>query len=234
MAVDGVSFAIREGQSVGIVGESGCGKSTTAAIIAGLIQADSGQCLFNGKEISQLKGREFLDYRRSVQMVFQDPSSALNPRLSAGECIAEPIRNFQRVDKKEAARQVNELLLQVGLNPEDANKYPRAFSGGQKQRICIARAIAARPRFLLLDEVTSSLDMQVQAQILNLLSDLRKAHGMAILMISHDIGVVRYLCDKILVMRRGGIVEELDSDNLAGARHPYTQNLLAAVPAINT
>jgi len=234
MAVDGVSFATREGQSIGIVGESGCGKSTTASIIAGLIRADSGQCLFNGKEISQLKGQEYLDYRQSVQMVFQDPSSALNPRLSAGESIAEPIRNFHQLDKKETSLRVEELLLQVGLTPEDVGKYPRSFSGGQRQRICIARAIAARPRFLLLDEVTSSLDMPVQAQILNLLSDLRKAHGMAILMISHDIGVVRYLCDKILVMRRGGIVEELDSDNLAGARRPYTQKLLAAVPAINT
>jgi len=231
-AMDDVSFKLQEGHSIGLVGESGCGKSTTASVIAGLVRPNAGQCMFGGKEISHLKGQDFLDYRRNVQMVFQDPSSALNPCLTARQCVAEPIRNFLQLSKIEENERMNMLLEQVGLTPDDADKYPRAFSGGQQQRICIARAIALNPHFLLLDEVTSSLDVSVQAQIINLLSDLRKIHNMGILMISHDIGVVRYVCDKVLVMYRGNIVEELDSEKFSEAQHPYSKKLLASVPAI--
>lgn len=232
-AMDEVSFKLREGESIGLVGESGCGKSTTASVVAGLVRPSSGRCLFDGNDISQLRGQNFLDYRRSVQMVFQDPSSALNPRLNAGQCIAEPIRNFMKISKSEEKNKVEKLLKQVGLSAEDVGKYPQAFSGGQRQRICIARAIALEPRFLLLDEVTSSLDVSVQAQIINLLSDLRKSLNMGILMISHDIGVVRYMCDKVFVMHRGKIVEELDSENFDKAEHPYSKKLLASVPSIS-
>ena len=231
-AVDEVSFKMLEGQAIGLVGESGCGKSTVASILAGLIRSDAGQCLFAGKNLARLNRQEYLHYRQNVQMVFQDFSSALNPRRSAGESIAEPIRNFRRLNKTEEKKRVEDLLLQVGLKPEDADKYPRTFSGGQRQRVCIARAIAAEPSFLLLDEVTSNLDVSVQAQILNLLADLRKSRKMGILLISHDIGVVRYMCDKILVMHNGGIVEELDSENLDGAQHDYSRQLLASVPSV--
>jgi len=234
-AVDGLSLEIKKGEAVGLVGESGCGKSTVASILADLIRPDAGQCLFAGKKLAELNRQEYLNYRRNVQMVFQDFSSALNPRMSAGESIAEPIRNFRRPGKKneiEEKHRVENLLRQLGLTPEDARRYPRTFSGGQRQRICIARAIAAEPSFLLLDEVTSSMDVSTQAQILNLLTDLRKSQGMGILFISHDIGVVRYICDKILVMYQGSIVEELDSENLSAARHDYSRQLLAAVPSI--
>lgn len=230
--MDDVSFKLQEGHSIGLVGESGCGKSTTASVIAGLVRPNGGKCLFCGKDISRLKGQDFLEYRQNVQMVFQDPSSALNPRLTARQCIAEPISNFLQLDKNEKMKKVDTLLEQVGLTPDDADKHPRSFSGGQRQRICIARAIALNPRFLLLDEVTSSLDVSVQAQIINLLSDLRKSHNMGILMISHDIGVVRYVCDKVFVMYQGKIVEELDSENFAEPQHPYSKKLLASVPSI--
>ena len=231
-AVGDVSFKLREGQALGLVGESGCGKSTVASVAGGLIGPDEGKCLFAGEDIAQTDRQKFLGYRQNVQMVFQDYTSALNPRMRAGDCIAEPIRNFLRLDKGTEEQRVEKLLRQVGLSPDDAGKYPRAFSGGQRQRICIARAMAAEPRFLLLDEVTSSLDMPTQAQILDLLSDLRKSQGMGILLISHDIGVVRYMCDKVLVMYRGSIVEELDSENIGDARHPYSRHLLASVPSI--
>lgn len=232
-AVDGVSLKIQEGQAIGLIGESGCGKSTIASILAGLTRPDAGQCLFAGKDLASLNRQEYLHYRRNVQMVFQDFSSALNPRRSAGDSIAEPIWNFHRLSKTEEKRRVGDLLLQVGLSPDDAKKYPRTFSGGQRQRICVARSIAAEPSFLLLDEVTSNLDVSVQAQILNLLADLRKSRGMGILLISHDIGVVRYMCDKMLVMHNGGIVEELDSENIGGARHFHSRHLLESVSCIN-
>lgn len=227
-----VSFKIKEGKSLGIVGESGCGKSTAANIAAGLITPTKGRCTYNGKDLKNLKRQESLEYRRNVQMVFQDYNAALNPRMTVGASIAEPIRNFIKPGKKEEKELAKQMLKQIGLTEMDADRYPRAFSGGQRQRICIARAIATSPKILLLDEVTSNLDVSVQAQILNLLADLKKSQGMGMLLISHDIGVVRYMCDKILVMYQGHVVEELDSENLKNAKHPYTKQLLASVPAI--
>lgn len=233
-AVDKISFTIREGEAVGLVGESGCGKSTVASLIAGLSKADSGNIYFNHKNIADLKGREFDFYRKNTQMVFQDSSSALNPRLTAGQCIAEPIENFLKFSKQEIKNLTEELLRYVGLANRDYCKYPRQFSGGQRQRICIARAIAVKPKFLLLDEVTSNLDVSVQAQILNLLVRLKKEYQMGCLFISHDFGVVRYMCDKIIVMYHGGIVEMIAEKDLKEVVHPYSKLLLASVPTINT
>jgi len=231
-AVDDISFAIRRGESVGLVGESGSGKSTTAAIAAGLLRPDSGQCLFGGVELGHLDRQGAQSYRRAVQMVFQDYTSALNPRMRVGACIAEPIRNFERLERGAQALRVASLLRQVGLSSEVAAKYPRALSGGEQQRVCIARAIAAGPQFLLLDEVTSNLDVSVQAGILNLLAALRKSEGMGLLFISHDLAVVRYICDRVMIMREGRIVEELDTEDLDSAQHPYTRHLLDSVPTI--
>lgn len=231
-AVEKVSFTIREGESVGLVGESGCGKSTIAGLIAEQIYADSGEICFNRKNIRDLKGQDYDFYRRNVQMVFQDSISALNPRLTAGQCIAEPMENFLNLDIKERKSLVEELLVQVGLDPGDYYKYPRQFSGGQRQRIAIARAIAVKSKFLLLDEVTSNLDVSVQAQILNLLVRLKEEYTMGFLLISHDFGVVRYMCDKVMVMYRGRIVEVLADKDLKNVIHPYAKLLLASVPSI--
>lgn len=233
-AVEKVSFTIREGETVGLVGESGCGKSTVAGLIAGLIQADSGEIWFNEKNIRELKGQEYDFYRRNIQMVFQDSVSSFNPRFTAGQCIAEPIESLLNLNIKERKDLIEELLAQVGLNAEDYHKYPRQFSGGQRQRICIARAIAIKPKFLLLDEVTSNLDVSVQAQILNLLVRLKEEYKMGCLFISHDFGVVRYMCDKTMVMYRGNIVEMLADTDLKNVVHPYAKLLLASVPTIRS
>lgn len=232
-AVKDVSFTIDEGETVGLVGESGCGKSTIATLIAGLIKADSGEIYFNQKSIKDLKKKEYNFYRRNVQMVFQDSVSSLNPKLTAGQSISEPIENFLDLDVKERKNLVVELLNKVGLDLSDYDKYPREFSGGQRQRISIARAIAIKSKFLLLDEVTSNLDVSVQAQILNLLTDLKKEYNMGCLFISHDFGVIRYMCDKIMVMYRSRIVEMLVDKDLNDVVHPYSKLLLNSVPRIH-
>ncbi|MDR3230797.1 MAG: dipeptide/oligopeptide/nickel ABC transporter ATP-binding protein [Synergistaceae bacterium] len=217
-AVDDVSLGIHEGEAVGLVGESGCGKSTVASILAGLIRADSGEFCFNGEAVAN-PGPDHSLYRRNVQMVFQDSASALNSRLSARECVMEPLENFWGLKGENAKHRANELLRQVGLDGSDGDKYPRQFSGGQKQRICIARAIAADPRFLILDEFTSNLDVSVQAQMLNLLNDLKKLRNVGFLLISHDFGIVRYMCDRVYVMSQGSIVEVLSEEGLRKIVH---------------
>lgn len=232
-AVDDVSFTIRRGESVGLVGESGCGKSTIASLIAGLDEVDGGEICFNGQTLQSLKGKDRRRYHQHVQMVFQDTVAALNPRWTAGASISEPIENFLNLNKQERQALVYELLEQVGLTKADYHKVPRQFSGGQRQRIAIARAIAIKPEFLLLDEVTSSLDVSIQAQILNLLVRLKKEFNMGFLLISHDFGVVRYMCDQILIMYRGRIVEEISTENLKHVQHPYSKLLLASVPSIH-
>lgn len=232
-AVKEVSFTIKEGETVGLIGESGCGKSTTAALIAGLIEADSGEIYFNQKNIKHLKKKEYDFYRRNVQMVFQDSVSSLNPKLTAGQSISEPIENFLDLDVKERKNLVIDLLDKVGLEPSDYDKYPGEFSGGQRQRISIARAVAIKSKFLLLDEVTSNLDLSIQAQILNLLLDLKKEYNMGCLFISHDFGVIRYMCDKIMVMYGGRIVEMLIDKDLKDLAHPYSKLLLKSVPRIH-
>ena len=231
-AVDGVSLSIKTGETIALVGRSGCGKSTLAMLLAGLVFADKGACLYGGQNIAQLTGAAYKSYRQRVQLVFQDYAAALNPRLPIGKSIGEPMINFLKLGKKERDIRVEDLLVQVGLCPEDRYRYPKSFSGGQRQRICIARALAARPQFLLLDEVTSSLDAHIQAQIVHLLKDLQQTQPMGMLFITHDIGLAQTLCDTIVVMEDGRIIERVEGKAMAQAKHPHTKQLLEAAQAV--
>ncbi len=231
-AVDGVSLTIHEGATLGLVGESGCGKSTLAHSLVRLEEAARGEVLFEGRDLLSIGGRELREKRRLVQIIFQDPFSSLNPRLPVGEIVGEGLRIHERQlgDKARNAR-VAEVLEEVGLDPSVGERYAHEFSGGQRQRIAIARAIILRPRFIVLDESTSALDVSVQAQILNLLRDLQARHGLAYLFITHDLGVVRYLAHQVAVMYLGRIVEHGDTEAVfTNPSHPYTQGLLRAVP----
>jgi peptide/nickel transport system ATP-binding protein len=232
-AVDGVSFAVRKGETLALVGESGCGKSTIARLIVGLYAPSRGSINFDGVEISNpAAGAATAGIRRRMQMIFQDPFASLNPRWRVRDIVAEPIVVLRLAENKNEIRgRVAELLTQVGLAPEDGEKYPHEFSGGQRQRISIARALSGRPEFLVCDEPTSALDVSVQAQILNLMTELQSRLGLTYLFISHNLAVVSHVADRIGVMYLGRLVEIADAEELfAQPKHPYTRMLLDAVP----
>ena len=231
-AVDGVSFDVMKGETLGIVGETGCGKSTTARLIMRLLEPTAGTVRFDGNEITRLKGGKLKAVRRELQMVFQDPYSSLNPRKTVGSIVAEPFAiHGLHSDRVERRKKVIELMDTVGLNPEHYNRYPHEFSGGQRQRIGIARALALRPKLLIADEPVSALDVSIQAQILNLLRDMQRELGLTMVFISHDLSIVRHMCDRIAVMHDGRIVELASNEELySSPRDPYTRELLAAVP----
>jgi peptide/nickel transport system ATP-binding protein len=233
-AVADVSLEIAPKSAIGIAGESGCGKSTLAKLLAGLLPPTSGNIMFADKPLTHLSRDEQRQFRRSVQMVFQDPFSSLNPRLRVGPIIAEPLVIHRLVAAKDIEREVTRLLATVGLPADAANRYPHEFSGGQRQRIGIARALAVNPQLLIADEPVSALDLSIQAQILNLLQQLREQFALSLLLIAHDISVIRHLCDTVAIMYLGRIVEFGSCADLFSApRHPYTQALLAAVPRID-
>ncbi|MEZ4467261.1 MAG: ATP-binding cassette domain-containing protein [bacterium] len=231
-AVDGISFDIQPGETLGLVGESGCGKSTTGRAILQLYRPTAGEVVFDGQDLTRLSERELFPYRRHMQMIFQDPYASLNPRMTVGDIIGEPLVTHRLVsDKTQLRRQVQDLMVQCGLNPQYVRRYPHEFSGGQRQRIGIARALATRPKFIVCDEPIAALDVSIQAQIMNLLKKLQKELGLTFLFIAHDLSAVRHISDRIAVMYLGRIVEVADYETLyRDPRHPYTQALISAVP----
>ncbi|MEV5011053.1 ATP-binding cassette domain-containing protein [Streptomyces sp. NPDC055692] len=232
-AVDGVSFTLRPGGSLGIVGESGCGKTTTARMLVGLETPDAGNIHLGGRDrFARARGRaERLARAREIQMVFQDPYLSLDPRISVRACLEEVLRLHFPLDAPARRRRVAELLDQVGLGEREATVLPRRLSGGQRQRVAIARALAARPQVLILDEAVAALDVSIQAQILDLLADIRRDEGIGFLFVSHDLAVVRHITDEVVVLRDGKIVESGPTTSvLTGPRHPYTRLLLESVP----
>lgn len=229
-AVKSVSLTLEEGVCLGLVGESGSGKSTLGKMILGLEKPDQGEVWFQGKNLYCLKAKELKELRRNLQVVFQDCYSAVNPRLTIGEIIAEPLRNYERLTAAQEKKKVQDLLETVGLYPEDIHKYPHQFSGGQLQRINIARAIALRPKLIILDEAVSALDVLVQVQILNLLAELKEEFQLSYLFISHDLQAVNYIADRLAIMYRGEIVEWLDdTEQLERLEHPVSKKLVSSV-----
>lgn len=228
-AVDGIDFSIGEGETVSLVGESGCGKTTTTKLILLLEKPTSGDVLFRGRKIGELRGEEFKSYRRSVQAVFQDSSSSLNPRMRVGTIIAQPLTVNDSLGRRAVRARVDEVLHEVGLDSESVSRYPHEFSGGQRQRISIARALVLNPALVLLDEPVSALDVSIQAQVMNLLRDLQEKRGLSYLLVAHNLVTVRYMSHRVAVMYLGKIVEFAESEELFAHRlHPYTQALFSA------
>jgi oligopeptide/dipeptide ABC transporter ATP-binding protein len=230
-AVDGVSFKIKSGETLGLVGESGCGKSTTGKLLLRLIEPDSGTIQFDGRDVTGMGHRALTAIRRDMQMIFQDPYSSLNPRMRVGEIIGEPLVVHSLAKGRAIKEQVLMLMQKVGLAPEHYDRYPHEFSGGQRQRIGIARTLAVQPRLIVADEPVSALDLSIQAQIVNLLKDLQEEFGLTYLFISHDLGIIEHVCDRVAVMYLGRIVEIATAEQLYQQPcHPYTEALLNAVP----
>src|SRR6202795_261824 len=233
-AVDGVSFDIVEGETLGLVGESGCGKSTLARLVSQLLPVTSGKIFIDDIEVTKLRGERLRQQRRQMQMIFQDPFASLDPRMTIGDIIAEPLVNFGVMRGRKRNERVQELLKIVGLNPNFNNRYPHEFSGGQRQRIGIARALALNPRLVVCDEAISALDVSIQAQIVNLLEDLQREFKLTYLFIAHDLSVVRHISDRVMVMYLGKIVEVGDVETLyREPQHPYTRALLSAMPSMD-
>jgi len=230
-AVDGISFKIQERETLGLVGESGCGKSTAARVILQLIPATAGNVFFKGRDLTSLDKEELRKQRQHMQMIFQDPQDSLNPRMTVGSIISEPLMEHKKLLAEERSQRVEQLLISVGLNPKFTNRYPHEFSGGQRQRIGIARALALSPEFIICDEPIAALDVSIQAQVINLLEDLQEEFGLTYLFISHDLSMIRHIADRVAVMYLGRIVELASSQALYSTPlHPYTQALLSAVP----
>lgn len=232
-AVSGVSLYVKPGEILGLVGESGCGKSTLGRTILKLVEPDQGQILFKGRDITHLNSNEMRPLRKDMQIIFQDPYASLNPRMPVGAAIQEPLLVHNIVPKNKRRERVMELLEMVGLNADTYDKYPHEFSGGQRQRIGIARALSVNPQLIIADEPVSALDVSIQAQIINLLSDLQKKLNLSMIFIAHDLKVVEHISNRIIVMYLGKVMETFDSQNLFKAKHPYTQSLLSAIPIPN-